>query len=97
MEWKADGKDWRNCTEEEDMVLLDGHLVHPFTYEVAERKEVEFQTTNNDLAQPAIDNAIEKSSTTKVAFGMPIQTFGFFSLRSVTVKTAIGEPEQPPN
>ena len=96
MEWEADGKKWCDCTEEEDMVLLDGQLVHPFTFELEERKAVVFQTTNNVVAQPEIDMGIEKSSSTKVVFGMLIQTFGFFSLRSVMVKTATGQPDQPP-
>ena len=33
LEFQADGKDWRNCTEEEDMAILEnGELVHPITY-----------------------------------------------------------------
>lgn len=31
-EFRADGRDWRNCKEEIDMIEFNGELVHPYTY-----------------------------------------------------------------
>lgn len=32
IEWAADGRDWKNCKEEDEMLTLAGELIHPVTY-----------------------------------------------------------------